>query len=157
TDTNRTHLLNPYSADPDPALVRKSAVTLLTRAGEVVSTDNPDDWPRFRLLTPHIRAVLDTSADYLEADDLAALVNLAARTSLAYHWMGTLSPAVELTNATLAKAALLGTDHDAFLFARRQGAYEARELGRWGEAEAAYREVLEAERRVLGEDHSYTL
>ncbi len=170
--SNRVYLVHPRPPDPDPFLVRRVAVALLTRSVEALGVDRPAEWPRWELLVPHVQALLEYAADRLDEEDLAGLIHATDRTALAHHWMGAQLPAgwglpsqpmgAQVTAEALARAALatggrLGEDHPALLAVRMRCAYQAGRRGRWGEAEEAYREVLEAERRVLGDDHPDTL
>jgi tetratricopeptide (TPR) repeat protein len=155
-DTNRAHLVRPSDGDPDPRLVRETAVTLLAIATDSLSVTAPADWPQWRLLTPHLQAVLAV-ASYLDEGQLATLLNATANAARSHHWMGTLTPAIELTEAALAQSSRLGEDHVGILLARQQRAFETGEQGRWAEAEHTYREVLAAERRVLGEQDLRTI
>jgi tetratricopeptide (TPR) repeat protein len=52
---------------------------------------------------------------------------------------------------------ILGAEHPDTLRTRHELAWVAASQGRWAEAEAAYRGVLDARRHVLGKEHHHTL
>ena len=52
---------------------------------------------------------------------------------------------------------MLGEDHPYTLITHYHLAWALGKLCHWEEAKVAYREVLEARRRVLGEDHPSSL
>jgi tetratricopeptide (TPR) repeat protein len=156
-DTNRAHMLAPAGAGPSPVLAWKAAVGLMSAAIGSLSVDRPGDWPRYRELTPHLRALLATTAPHVDVEHLASLLDAVEQMVLAHHWSGSMSTAADLTRAALAAGARLGPDHRATLALRHQRAYQDGRHGRWTEAEAALREVLDARRRVLGDDHPDTL
>jgi tetratricopeptide (TPR) repeat protein len=157
-DTNRAHLLNATSsADPDPVMVRNTAVALVVAAIDELRPEQPADWPRFRRLRPHVQALLAASASYLDDEHLARLATATTRTAFAHHLAGATSTAEELSDAALAQSLRLGLDHPAVLAARHELAYQIVQQGRLAEAEQEFRLVVDARRRVLGEDHPHTL
>jgi tetratricopeptide (TPR) repeat protein len=156
-DNNRARLISPDPSDPDPGLIRSTAVALMGGAIHVLDPRQPADWMRFRLLTPHLQALLTYTADHLDKEPLAALADAANQLSEAQEWSGGMAVAEALSRAVLACVRRLGDDHPIVLSTRHALAYEIGRQGRWGEAEAAFHEILEARRRVLGDDHPSTL
>ncbi len=86
--TNRTHVLRSEPSDPNPTLVRQAVVVLITHALGALSADEPQDWPRYRLLAPHLQAVLDFVGAELDDEHLASLFQVARPAALAYERMG---------------------------------------------------------------------
>ncbi len=156
-DANRAHMLAPRRADPSPVVVGQAAVGLVVAATSGLRVDQPGDWPHYRELTPHLLALLTTTAPHVGAEQLANLLRGVVEVVVAHHWIGSMSTAADLTRAALAAGAQLSPDHPAVLALRNELAYQAGQRGRWAEAEAAYREVLTARRLVLGDDHPDTL
>ncbi|HXM54355.1 MAG TPA: tetratricopeptide repeat protein, partial [Candidatus Dormibacteraeota bacterium] len=156
-DTNRAHLLAPTASDPQPALVRQMAVTLVSAAVRTLDPDQPSEWPRFRQLAPHILALLRATADHVDDDHAVALVDAAIDVAAGLTSANTISSALALMSAAVALEQRLGGRHPAILSAKNRIAYAVGEQGRWAEAEAAYRQVLDARRQVLGNDHPDTL
>jgi tetratricopeptide (TPR) repeat protein/energy-coupling factor transporter ATP-binding protein EcfA2 len=152
-DTNRVYLLEPRPSDPEPLLVRSKAVGLLAKALDALSTDQPGDWPAFRILVPHLQALLANSASKLNDDALDVLVGAAGHTAVAYGQMR--SPAFGLELATSALSYISHRTGDptvAVLTARQQQAHLLEQVGRSAEAAQIYRGVLKAQRRLWPDD-----
>ncbi|RAY14255.1 hypothetical protein DPM19_14850 [Actinomadura craniellae] len=154
SDVNRAHL---DTADPDPAPVRRAAAGLLVAALAGSRFDDPGDWPRYRALGPHLRALLDTVAARLDRECLAELVRAVVVTARALDRSGAAGAGEGLCRAALDRAAELGDDHPVILSVRHQHAWEVASRGRHATAEEIYGEVLRDRRRVLGDDHPDTL
>ena len=198
-DTNRLYLLH---REPSHLLVRQTAVNLLATVLDSLTADRAADWPAFRVLTPHLQALLASSAGMLDDDHLDTLIRVTGQTAMAYGQMGTSASGIELITSALVHAARHG-EHPtptililrqklAMLFGRGDRDDEAEKIyrvvlkaqlrywaiddpanlairhnlaesvgaqgpSRWNEADAAFRDLLEDERRVLGEDHPITL
>ena len=156
--TNRAHLTAPrIPPDPEPSLVRETAVALVAGALRDLDPERPENWARFQELTPHLLALLTATAAYLDDDLATTLVETATRTADAYHWSGVIPSAMTVTKAAHALGQRLGDDHPAILDLRSALAFETGMQGRWREAERAYREIVETMRHVLGADHRSTL
>jgi tetratricopeptide (TPR) repeat protein len=132
-------------------------VELVSAAAGSLDEAQPTDWPRFQLLAPHVLALLGHTADHVDDDQAVALVEAAVALAGSFHWANKIPSAVALMNAASRLAPRLGAEHPAILGVWNQLAYEAGERGRWVEAEAGLREVLEARQRVLGHEHRDTL
>jgi tetratricopeptide (TPR) repeat protein len=159
-DTNRAHLLAPdIPPDPDPSLVRETAVALVSDAVQGLDEAQPTDWPRFQLLAPHVLALLRSTADHLDDDHVVALVEACVSVVGSFQWANKISASAlsALMDAASRLVPRLGAEHPTILRIRQQLATYTGERGRWVEAEAAHREILEARRRVLGPEHPDTL
>jgi tetratricopeptide (TPR) repeat protein len=157
-DANRAHLLAATGApDPAPSPIAQTAVRVVALAIDALRWRQPGDWPRFRELTPHLQALFDVSATWRDVRHLDILMKASRSVVNAHHMAGAILPAADLTQAALAYAPELSEDHPTILAFRQHRAYQAREQGRWPDAEEGFRAVLEARRRVLRDDHPDTL
>ncbi len=68
-DANRSHLL--AAADQDLQAIGSAAVSLLQAARGELDPAHPADWPPWRVLVPHVTAVLEWLSPHLEADSQA--------------------------------------------------------------------------------------
>jgi tetratricopeptide (TPR) repeat protein/energy-coupling factor transporter ATP-binding protein EcfA2 len=152
-DTNRVYLLAPRPSDPEPLLVRGQAVRLLATALDALSTDQPSDWPAFRILVPHLQALIANSASWLNDDTLDVLVKAAGHTAVAYGQMRSPEFGLELAKSALSYIShRTGDPTAAVLTARQQQAHLLIQVGRAGEAAEIYRGVLGAQRRLWHDD-----
>jgi CRP-like cAMP-binding protein/tetratricopeptide (TPR) repeat protein len=154
-DANRIRLA--ASAAAERAAVQDTAVALLEAATAGLDPVKPGDWPTWRLLMPHVNAVIDLLADDLDPAVLGRLLIVSAVGTEALLGAGRLAAAERLAQASVAAAALLSRDDPAALTAR---GYLARALvrrGRSGEAESIYRDLLADRVRVQGDSHLDTL
>lgn len=152
-DTNRAHLLPTVTpSEPDPGVIRQVAVTLIAGAVDALNPRQPSDWPRFRLLTSHLHAVLGSTAAFLDEDHLAILTLATTGTVTTYLWTGAIPTAMELTRSTLVHSRRLHEEQPNKPTARHRLAYETGQVGRWPEADAAFRELLDARRRLVGDN-----
>ena len=157
-DTNRVYLLEPTPSDPDPLLVRGTAVNLLATVLDDLSDDQPSDWPNFRMLTPHLQALLANSASRLNDDALEILVRVAGHTAMAYGQMRSPEFGLELVTSALTHTSQRTEDPmSAVLIARQQLAHLLDQVGRPAEAETIYANVLEVQRRLWPDDDPATL
>jgi len=151
-DVNRSRLLTSGQVGLD--LVCASAVRLLAASGGR-SSRRPVDWQGWRLVAPHLAALLDWAAGHLGPEALANLLSTCALAADALGAAGD-SQAEELARPGAAAAARLGTDHPASLAVRYCLAQVVGGQGRNSEAEAMYRQLLADQQRVLGADHPAT-
>ena len=150
---NRACLLGPGPSDPPPLLVRQAAVTLLAAALDDLIADRPADWPAFRMLTPHLRALLAGPASSLDGGHFGVLLAAAGQTAMAYGQMGSPDVGAGLVASALDPARRRPEDATpAVLMARQQLACLLGGQGRAAEAEAIYREVLAAQLRTWPAD-----
>ena len=70
-DADRARLLT--KPRPDLSTTGQAAVRLLQAASEELDPARPADWPAWRLLVPHINAMLEWLAAYVNAATLASL------------------------------------------------------------------------------------
>ena len=130
-DTNRVYLLEPTPADPEPLLVRGTAVRLLADALDRLASDRPGDWPTFRVLTPHLQALLANSASRLDDESLDDLIRAAGHTGVAYGQMRSPSFGLELARSALSHASHRTADPTpAVLTALQQQAHLLTHVGR---------------------------
>jgi tetratricopeptide (TPR) repeat protein len=156
-DASRAHLRSPADPGGTAATIRRAAVLLLASEVRTLNPAHRDDWERFRALTPHLRALLESSSRYLDAGDLDVLLVATLDAIRAHQWAGAYAAATDLASSALAHGARLGQDHPHILTLRYLLAFQAGQQGRWADAQAAFEELLPAVRRVLGEDHTRTL
>ncbi|MBC7273866.1 MAG: tetratricopeptide repeat protein [Streptomyces sp.] len=158
-DTNRIHLASAVArpGEPDPDLVRQVAVELITSALSGLSPYAPADWRRFRLIGAHLRTLLDTVAPHLGQESLAALISAVCTTGCALDQSGAIGVGEGLCRAAQDRASGLGADHPVSLQLQHQLAWETASMGDLVQAEAMYRQVFAARRRILGDYHPDTL
>ena len=154
-DASRARLLT--TAHPDLPVISQWAVHLLDSAARNLDDQFPADWPAWRLLTPHVSALLGWLADQLETATLVTLLRISDRTARTLLNAGNYALAEKLAISGAAAAALLGDDHLARLTARHILGRSLSAQGRNSEAELIYRQVLTGQQRVLGKDHPDTL
>lgn len=152
-DTNRVYLLEPAPSDPDPRLVRSTAVSLLAAVLDGLEDDQPKDWPPCRTLTPHLQALLANSASRLSSDVLDVLVRVTGHTAMAYGQMRSPEFGLELVTSALGHTSQrAGDPAPAVLAARQQRAHLLSQVGRESEAEKIYGDVLRLQRRRWPDD-----
>jgi len=184
-DVNRSSLL------AGDLLVRsaigRSATDLLYHFAAGLHPMQSQDWPFWRQLFPHITAILEWLAPYLEDDALISLLSAGNPASDALWRCGDLAAAESLARLCVTAAIRLNSDQPAALSARYELATAIGFLGRYAEGEhvddqldtnagvsidpsslalwhARYqeserilREVLAEQRRAIGSDHPDTL
>ncbi|WP_460303217.1 tetratricopeptide repeat protein [Actinocorallia aurea] len=139
-------------ADIDTA---RDTTTRLLNDTRPRSTEDPADWPAWRILLPHIHALLD-HAD--PATDTATTSLLTDRTASFLEGQGALNHAIAYYERGLATdQRLQGDDHPDTLASRNNlaGAYET--AGDLARAIPLYEQTLTDCERVLGDDHPSTL
>ncbi|GAA3114154.1 tetratricopeptide repeat protein [Streptosporangium carneum] len=149
TDTNRAHLEGPE--------VRHIAVERLVGALRELRFDLPDHWPRYRMLSQHLLALLDNAAEHVDREHLALLVDAAGVTARAFIGSGAGRAAGILCEAALTHRAALGEEHPAALRAWHYLAWTVADGGDPARAEAIYRNILDVRLRTLGEFHPDTI
>jgi len=144
-----------------PALARAVHTTvagLLSQATRGRDPRDPDEYPMWPLLAPHLAHALTHTTPYLSRAAIAALIDAASTTI----W-GLLRAGDYLTEYTLAAVAAetavhhLPANHPASIKARNRLADALKRRGLYGEAEAEFHAALPAQQRVLGADHPQTL
>jgi tetratricopeptide (TPR) repeat protein len=145
---------DPHRQATDLDTARDLATSLLA---EVVpeSGKDPDDWPIWRALLPHITALADHTSPDTDSTITAFLLNA---TGLFLNDQGAVFDAIDcLERAGEAFERLEGANHLAALICRNNlaGAYES--AGRLERAAVLYESTLAACERVLDADHPLTL
>ena len=154
-DANRSRLATIAAAERTG--VQSAAVAQLEAAAGGLNPTRPGDWPAWRLLVPHLNAVIDLLADNLSPAVLARLLTVSAVGTEALLSGGRLAAAEKLAQASVEAAAFFSRDDPAAMTARGCLADTLVRRGRSGEAEALYRELLADRCRVQGDDHLDTL
>ncbi len=134
----------------------EAAVRLLSAATGKLKADDPGQAAGWLLLVPHLRPLLSSDAR-MPAEGEASLANATARISLALIWGGSYVAALAVAESGLTRGQALAEDHEEVLELRNRRASALMFLGRYQDAEAEFRQVLDARLRVLGPDHSDTL
>ncbi|WP_127502722.1 ATP-binding protein [Actinoplanes solisilvae] len=83
-DTSRLHL----TEEPFEKLIRTTAVGLIATELDGLTADRPSAWAKFRLLTPHLQALLLNSAPRLPDPALTTLAGTTSSVAGAYGYMG---------------------------------------------------------------------
>ncbi|MFM9581058.1 FxSxx-COOH system tetratricopeptide repeat protein [Streptomyces caniscabiei] len=114
-------------------------------------TDNPEDWPRFEVIWPHLRA--SDIRNCTESEPRRLLID-----RVRYMWKrGDFPGAQRLADDLLVHwKPELGEDHRQYLYLRCQLANVLRSQGRYVEAEEIDRDLLDRQRRVLGPSDAHT-
>jgi tetratricopeptide (TPR) repeat protein len=114
-------------------------------------TDDPETWPRFEVIWPHLRAA--DIRNCVEVEPRRLLVD-----RIRYLWKrGNFPEAQQRAEDVLAHwQTFLGEDDVQYLYLRCQLANVLRSQGRYVEASRMNEEVLEHQRRVLGASHPHT-
>ena len=153
-DTNRAYLLESSSV-PNSLLVCQTAVKLLANVLDGLEDDRPTDWPIFRVLTPHLQALLNlqkllvNSATSLNEETLDILVRVTGHTAMAFGQMRSPEFGLELVTSALTYVSQRADDPiSGIVIARQQLAHLLDQMGRPAMAETIYRNLLEAQRRL---------
>ncbi|QYX80359.1 FxSxx-COOH system tetratricopeptide repeat protein [Streptomyces akebiae] len=114
-------------------------------------TDNPEDWPRFEVIWPHLRA--SDIRNCTESEPRRLLID-----RVRYMWKrGDFPGAQRLADDLLTHwKPALGENHRQYLYLRCQLANVLRSQGRYVEAEEIDRDLLDRQRRVLGPSDAHT-
>jgi tetratricopeptide (TPR) repeat protein len=156
-ETNRAHLTLSTTARAEADAIRRAAVQLLADAVESLSADDPEDWPTWRLLTPHLDALLEDVALLLPQAELAVLLTTLAATIQFYEEVGAALAGEQQGRNVLARMSPLSPEEPAVLNLRYRIAYATGRAGRWEQAEDELRQVLSVQLRVFGPDDRRTL
>ncbi|MER7740380.1 FxSxx-COOH system tetratricopeptide repeat protein [Streptomyces sp. NPDC096538] len=113
--------------------------------------DDPDTWPRFAIIWPHLAASDARGSDNTETRRL--LID-----RVRYQWKRGDFPAAKRLAEDLLEhwRPMLGEDDIQYLYLRCQLANVLRSQGRYVEARAIDEELLERQREVLGASHPHT-
>ncbi|WP_405505536.1 tetratricopeptide repeat protein [Streptomyces purpurascens] len=133
------------------AIVAEAAASLLEAALPGQGSDSPETRSQLALLAPHATRLLAVAADERTAF-------LAVRVLRQVYDSGDYAAALALAPAVVASVrGVLGADHRLVLDARHLRGTALFRMGRFAEAEASHREVLERRETLLGADDVDTL
>jgi tetratricopeptide (TPR) repeat protein len=154
-DVNRARLQT--TALPVFPQIRTTAVRLVHEAVSELDGGRPADWPAWRLLVPHIMALLEWLATHLDPEATASLLTTSNQAAFALGRSGNYAAAEQLARAAVTAGGSVGSTHQAALNARQSLAGALEGKGRNSEAEHMYRQVLADQEKALGKDHPDTL
>jgi tetratricopeptide (TPR) repeat protein len=135
--------------------IRRTAVELVADAVVRLDFDSPADWPRYRLVTPHLAALCQTAAGGVDRDHLNDLLQAITMTARAHSVGGTAAAGEMLSRSALQDLASLA-DEAALLRLRHELAWQVAQR-RPEEAEQMYHDGIASRRRLLGDEHPDTL
>ncbi|WP_171064571.1 tetratricopeptide repeat protein [Actinomadura soli] len=146
--------IDPHRRPGDVADARDRATLLLDQA-RPTGIHDPADWPEWRLLLPHIDALVDRTSGETDTPVSTRLLN---ETAVFLGTQGVLSRAlVYLERALDSDSRLHGNAHPATMTSRHNLANAHKTAGNLNKATSLFEEALADRRRVLGEDHPDTL
>jgi tetratricopeptide (TPR) repeat protein len=161
--TIRLHRV-PATLLRDRDTTQRGAETGLRDMAAVLAAAVPDQpqevaaWPIWRLLLPHVLAVVDHGSDDLNAESADDITYLLARAGKYLYSQGQFRAALPLSERVHQRhMSRGGVDEPETLHAARVVAQILYELGDYQQARALDEDTLTRTRRVLGEDHPDTL
>ncbi|MEV6863345.1 tetratricopeptide repeat protein [Streptosporangium subroseum] len=142
---------DPHRAEADIQAAHDQATRLLDDAIPTTS-EEPADWPRWRILLPHIAALTD------HPDTTDVLAHLLNESGLFLRDQGAIIRSIDyFQRAHTASAQSLGVDHPNALGSRNNLGSAYRAAGDLGRAIPLLERTLADYERVLGTDHPDTL
>lgn len=151
--TNRAHLAARGKRDSYERLVRHTAIEAIAAVIDELDAASDASWPTFRILTPHLQALLSDSAPRLDAGDLSRLIQLAGGTAAAYGYMKSPGFGIELARLALSHDSDGDDTTDpAVLKVREHLGYLLRCESKDADAEEIFRGVLRTRLRQLPPD-----
>lgn len=147
TEAGRASLDGP---DPLSARIRHAAIELLYARTSMLPYEQPESWPQYLLLGPHLLSLLEATADRADQEHLGLLMEATARTAGAFNLYGASQAGRVLCERALARAAALGSEDRAVLRVRHAMAWAVAYRGDLDTAEALYRKNFQTGLRVLG-------
>ena len=139
-------------SDPASAQIRHAAIELLHDCTSKLPHEDPDSWPQYLLLGPHLLSLLDTTAGQADRKRLGLLMETTARVVAAFNLSGMSRAGIILGERALARSAPLGAEHRAVLRVRHAMTWAVAYHGDLDSAEARYRQDFQTRLRVLGPD-----
>lgn len=127
---------------PDPALVRASAAAAACAFASTLDTGSAEDWPYFRVLTPHVEELLHTTAAHLGQRARRDLLTCMVRCIAAYIWSKAEQRAEQLALRAMTLADRLGCPDQDVLGLRHVHAWARCEQGWLTEAAQAFQDIL---------------
>ncbi len=142
----------------DAGHVNRQAINLLVRELGQRDPGAPASWPHVRMLEPHVAELVESPALSTE-DLLAAVLELADRTSVALMRAGRSTAATTLLDRALERTKALSADHPARLDAEHARAWMVAfdRIGDVFRAETLLADLLDDKVRLLGRDHPSAL
>lgn len=156
-DTNRTHLMERHAGDLPEETVRATAVRLLAAKLDELDIDRPSTWDRFRLLAPHLQALLANSAPRLSDAALDTLTGATGQVAIGYGHMDRSAFGVKLLKSVLAARHGQARAGAVYLLAIQRLAVLLDDVRQHGESEQIWREVFTAQSRDWPADHPIVL
>jgi tetratricopeptide (TPR) repeat protein len=136
---------------PASARIRQAAIELLHDRTSKLPYEDPESWPQYLLLGPHLLSLLD-NAGQVDRKRLGWLMETTARTVGAFNLKGMSRAGIILGERAFARSAPLGAEHRAVLRVRHAMTWAVAYHGDLDTAEARYRQDLQTRLRVLGPD-----
>jgi hypothetical protein len=147
TEASRADLDGP---DPAAARIRHTAVELLAASAARLSFDQPEAWPQYLRLGPHLLSLLGSTAEQVDREHLRLLMETAARMANAFNHAGASQAGTVLCSRALEHRTALGEEDRAVLRVRHHLAWAIAYNGGLEQAEAQYRDVYQIRLRTLG-------
>lgn len=135
-----------------------TAVALVAGAVGKLDVDRTADWPIWKELPAHIRALWLGAARDLDDEGLSTLAETSAVCAMGLTYGGSYRVALDLTGVALrGTERRLSSDSSAVLDVRHRHASAMMFLGLAADAEREFRKVLAGRVKALGADHRKTL
>ncbi|RSM34661.1 tetratricopeptide repeat protein [Amycolatopsis balhimycina DSM 5908] len=146
---------DPHRQPADIATARDNTATFLSTALPDLDPDTPANWPAYRMVLPHARALLEHTTPDTDTIQTSHLLN---ELGLYVEGQGDVGTAIGyLIRARDSYQRLYGPDHRATLASRNNLASTYESAGDLGRAIPLYEATLADYERVLGPDHPNTL
>ncbi len=126
---------------PEPALARSSAASAACGFARSLDAGSAEDWPSFRILTPHVEELLQ-HATHLGQRARRNLLTCMVRCIAAHIWSKAEPRAEQLALRAMTLAANLGCHDQDVLGLRHVHAWARREQGSPAEAATAFQDIL---------------
>lgn len=149
TEAGRASMDGP---DPSSARIRHAAIELLAACTDKLSVDEPEAWPEYLRLGPHLLSLLETTADRADYEHLGLLMGTTASFVGAFDNMRATQAARILGERALERCAALEREHRAVLRVRHFMAWAIADRGDLKTAEALYQDVYRIRLQKYGAD-----
>ena len=130
--------------------IRHAAIEILHDCTSKLPYEDPESWPQYLLLGPHLLSLLDTAADQVDREHLGLLMEITASATGAFNLYGMSRAGIILGERALARSAPLGSEHRGVLRVRHATTWAVAYHGDLSTAEASYRENFQTQLRLLG-------
>ncbi|WP_208630396.1 tetratricopeptide repeat protein [Amycolatopsis kentuckyensis] len=146
---------DPHRQPADIATACDNTATFLSAALSDLDPHTPADWPAYRMVLPHARALLEHTTPDADTTQTSRLLN---ELGLYLDGQGDVGTAINyLTRACDSFQRLHGPDHPVTLISRNNLAYAHQTAGDLKRAIPLHEATLADYERVLGTDHPHTL